>query len=257
MHAHDAPHPDVAGFLLGSLDDEEAQAFGDHLASCDACRHELSDLAELPGLLADVPSAEHPPADLEGRTFAAIEAAAQDPDGRLDREPEGAHNWQPPEPGARVVPIEQARRHRRRRIGLAAVAAVAVVALAVGVIGSLRTSSAVPIATIRLVAVNGGPAHAVATVRRSKGGETIDMQVAGLPPSPAGTMYTCWLVGPGDTLAHQNRVSVGSFVVGGNRSLHVTWTTAADMQRFPHLGVTLEPANGDPRHQGPKVLAGP
>ena len=112
-------------------------------------------------------------------------------------------------------------------------------------------------ATIRLISANGGPASAVATVRHSEGGETIDMRVEDLPPSPDGTVYTCWLVGPGDTLTHQNRVSVGSFIVRSPGPVRVTWTTAADMQRFPHLGVTLEPVNGDPRHQGPKVLAGP
>ena len=68
--------------------------------------------------------------------------------------------------------------------------------------------------------------------------------------------YTCWLVGNGDTLAHPNRVSVGSFVVPGLATVRVHWTTAADLRRFPHLGVTLEPNNGIPSHQGPKVLVG-
>jgi hypothetical protein len=247
----------VAGFLLGSLDDEEAQAFADHLTGCEPCRRELSGLAGLPGLLSGVPGSELLPSDLEERTFAAIEAASRGTDGRSDREPDAEPNRQPAEPGPRVVPIEQARRPRWRRFAVAAVAAAAGVALAVGVLSSLRQTSPAPIATIRLISVNGGPAHAVATVRHSEGGETIDMQVDGLPASPVDTVYTCWLVGPGDTLASQNRVSVGSFVVRNGGPLHVTWTTSADLRRFPHLGVTLEPLNGDPRHQGPKVLAGP
>ena len=82
------------------------------------------------------------------------------------------------------------------------------------------------------------------------------MTATGLAPNPPGTMDTCWLVGPGDTLTHPNRVSVGSFVVpAGIRTVHVRWTTAADLVRHPTLGVTLEPANGNPSHQGPKLLA--
>jgi hypothetical protein len=130
------------------------------------------------------------------------------------------------------------------------------VGLAVGVLTSLGTSSTTPAVTIRLVSVSGGPAHGVAQVRTTPAGLTIDMTVENLAPSPPGTFYTCWLVGPGDTLAHPNRVSVGSFVSRGTGPVHVHWTTAADPHRFPQLGVTLEPANGNPSHQGPKVLTG-
>ncbi|HSS08738.1 MAG TPA: anti-sigma factor, partial [Acidimicrobiales bacterium] len=101
-----------------------------------------------------------------------------------------------------------------------------------------------------------GPAHGVATVRSTANGLTIDMTVDQLAPSGPNDFYTCWLVGDGDTLAHPNRVSVGSFVVGNSGSVHVHWTTAAELHRFPHLGVTREPKNGNPSHQGPKVLIG-
>jgi hypothetical protein len=37
-------------------------------------------------------------------------------------------------------------------------------------------------------------------------------------------------------------------------TVHVHWTTAGDLTRFPRLGVTVEPDNGNPSHQGPKVL---
>ena len=69
-----------------------------------------------------------------------------------------------------------------------------------------------PLAVVRLAAADGGPAHGTATIWSTPAGLTIDMQVDGLTPSPAGTFYTCWLVGAGDTLTHPNRVSVGSFV---------------------------------------------
>jgi hypothetical protein len=109
--------------------------------------------------------------------------------------------------------------------------------------------------TIRLISADGGPAHGSATVRTTPAGLTIDMTVDGLAPTPKGRIYTCWLVANDDTLAHPDRVSVGSFLVRG-RTVHVHWTSAADLDRFPHLGVTVEPDNGNPSHQGPKALIG-
>jgi anti-sigma-K factor RskA len=237
---HSDPHPDLAGYLLGGLEPAEESAFAEHLAGCDACRSELGELASLPGRLVDVPPAEPLPAGLEERTFRAIEAAAA-----LAAPPQG-----------RIVPITQAHKARRTRWLAAAAAALLVIGVGVGVLTSLRKSSPPPLATIHLIAANGGPSHGVATVRSTSNGLTIDMTVDGLPPSGSDQFYTCWLVGDGDTLAHPNRVSVGSFVVRHAGTVHVHWTTAADLRQFPHLGVTLEPKNGNPSHQGPKVLTG-
>ena len=161
-------------------------------------------------------------------------------------------------PVGSVIPIGQTAKRGRRRppLLLLAAAVAAVIGLVVGIVTSGGGSSTPSAVTIRLVSVSGGPAHGTAQVRPTPGGLTIDMTVEDLAPSPPGTFYTCWLVGPGDSLRHPNRVSVGSFVVQGSSPVHVHWTTAADPHRFPQLGVTLEPANGNPSHQGPKVLAG-
>jgi hypothetical protein len=256
---HADPHPDVAGYLLGALDPDEAQRFAEHLGDCRACQDELGELARLPGLLADVPAAPALPPELEERTFAAIEAAAG-AGPQPDRWPAGSTSdtTDAEGPPATVVPIGSAAARRRRRppLLLVAAAVAVVIGLAVGIVASVGGSSTSPTVTTRLVSVTGAPAHGTAQVRSTPAGLTIDMTVADLAPSPSGTFYTCWLVGPGDSLTHPNRVSVGSFVVRGGGPVHVHWTTAADPHRFPQLGVTLEPANGNPSHQGPKVLAG-
>jgi anti-sigma factor RsiW len=244
---HPNPHPDLAGYLLGGLDAAEERAFAEHLAGCETCRAELEELADLPGLLADVPAAEPLPPGLEERTFAAVEVAAAD-DG-----PDGT--------AAEVVPITPAHAKKARRRPsvrwLAAVAAaVIVLGAGIGVLTSLTESSPRPLATVRLISATGGQAHALAVIRSTPAGLTIDMTAEQLPPTSPSHFYTCWLVGNGDTLSHPNRVSVGSFVVRGRAPVHVHWTTAADLRRFPHLGVTLEPNNGIPSHQGPKVLVG-
>jgi anti-sigma-K factor RskA len=259
---HSEPHPDVAGYLLGTLEPDESQRFVEHLDSCDACREEVEELSGLRRLLSDVPPPVAVPAGLEERTFSAIEAAAAAASrtGAVDSDrtlaPEGSKPLGRAE--ATPIPIKRPPKKRWRRPPLLALAAAAilVIGLAVGVTASLGHRSNTPVSRIRLVAVGGGPAHGTATVRSTSSGLTIDMTVVDLAPSPPGTFYTCWLVGPGDSLAHPNRVSVGSFVVRGRAAVEVHWTTAADLHRFPQLGVTLEPNNGNPSHQGPKVLAG-
>src|SRR5205814_2069513 len=110
--------------------------------------------------------------------------------------------------------------------------------------------------TIHLAAAGGGSGSGTAVVRDTEGGRSIELTVRGLPPPPAGSYYTCWLVADDDTAQRQDRVSVGSFTTPGQGPVTLRWETAADLARYPHLGVTLEPANGNPLKQGPKVLAG-
>ena len=76
MPDHLAPHPDLAGYVLGALDPGETAAFEQHLAGCDACRAEVEQLRGLPDLLDQAaPPVEVPPG-LRERTFAAVERAA-------------------------------------------------------------------------------------------------------------------------------------------------------------------------------------
>jgi hypothetical protein len=260
--SHSAPHPDVAGYLFGTLEPDEAQRFADHLDRCDVCGEELNRLGDVPRLLALLTPPTPVPAGLEERTFAALGSAARTAGSRPAADGQGGRP--PSEDGTvagdraeAVIPIRPPKRGwRRAPLVLVAAAAVVVIGLAAGILTSSGGNSTGPVATVRLVAVHGGPAVGTATVRRTPAGLTIDMTVHNLAPSPPETFYTCWLVGPGDTLSRPNRVSVGSFVVLATGTVTVHWTTAADPRRFPQLGVTLEPNDGNPGHQGPKVLGG-
>jgi Anti-sigma-K factor rskA/Putative zinc-finger len=258
--SHVQPEADVAGYLLGTLQDEEARAFADHLAGCDACRMEVDELAGIAALLDDVPDGWSLPVELEERTFAAVMASAVDLPGPTSDGPDEDSSVAPVDAlaglgtgAANVVPISAAR-GRPRRLLIAGVAAAVVLIAGIAAFTKLRSNPA-PLATIQLISADGGRAHGDAVIVTSQTGLFIHMTVDGLPPAPTGQVYTCWLVAGNDSLAHPDRVSVGSFIVRGP-TVHAAWTTAASLTRFPHMGITLEPDNGNPSHQGPKVLTG-
>jgi anti-sigma-K factor RskA len=226
MADHAEPHPDLAGYCLGVLDAVEVDAFEQHLASCERCRAEVAELEGLSRLLDEAAPPLDIPPTLRDRTLGAVREAA----------------------------AVQNRRTRRR--WLAAVAA-AVVLVAGGVTAGVAvTRPAPPERQIALSSVSGGPAHGVARLFATPGGTEIDMDLTDLPPNPPGTMYECWFVAPDDTLANPDRVSAGTFTVGSATTTHVRMTTAADLSKFPRMGITLEPTDGNPQRTGPKILAG-
>jgi anti-sigma-K factor RskA len=218
------PHPDLAGYVLGALDPGEQAAFEQHLAGCDTCRAEVEELQGLPALLdRAAPPIEVPPR-LRERTFAAVERAAA------------------------------SKRRRGPLLRLAAVAAALVVALVGGVVVSQLGGDRGQVIALALSAQPGKTGRATVELRREADGVAVDMEVSGLAPNPPGSVYECWFVGPGDTLQQPNRVSAGTFTVGsgGRASLHMH--SAADLRRFPVMGVTLETDAGNPVRTGEKIL---
>jgi len=234
------PHLDLGGYVLGTLDASEREAFERHLAGCPSCQRELEELRGTPRLLEQATEPVQVPAGLEARV---LEAIAREPRPGRARPPAGAGR---PRPG------------RRSPWALGAAAALAVAFLVgLGLGRALPGGGGQPAPagrTIQLVAAGGSGASGVATVRPERNGQIIELAVRNLPPPATGHFYTCWLVADDDTLQHQDRVSVGSFTTSPDGTATVRWETAADLGRYPHLGVTLEPDNGSPLHQGPKVL---
>ena len=68
MPDHPVPHPDLGGYVLGSLSADEAEAFEAHLAACDTCREEVRELAGLPALLEQTAPVVPVPTELAART---------------------------------------------------------------------------------------------------------------------------------------------------------------------------------------------
>lgn len=219
MTDHPIPHPDVGGWVLGSLEPDDARAFDAHLKACEGCRREVETLATVRASLDLAAPPFEVPAGLRERTLAAVARAGAAPATRRL---------------ARVIPA-------------LAAAAIAIAAAGIVLRGSERG------VVFELVS-EAGAARGRAVVTEGGAGRIVDLEVEGLPPPPPGGVFECWFVGPGDTLDAPNRVSAGTFRTGRDGRAKVRMTAAADPQRFQRMGVTLELDGGDPRRTGEKVL---
>jgi hypothetical protein len=279
MASHPNPHRDLAGYLLGVLTPEEAAAFEEHLRGCRQCREEQAELGGLPEMLRITAVTEPPPA-LRARTFEAVAAAARaaetaPPEASRPQGPSqtGPHTppaspavpWsqstqapptQAPQPPPNVVPMRPRRRAPR---WLLATAAAVVLIAAVGLAGVQwwRSTGQGDVTTITLAKGDIGDGRGEAQIRSVTDGREVRLRVSGLPPNGPDNYYECWFVGPGDTEQTPNRVSAGTFTVGPDGSADVTMTSAADPARFPKMGVTLEPNDGNPQRTGKKALVTP
>jgi len=221
-----ADHVDVAGYVFGALEPADKERFEQHLRACERCQAEAEELRRIPELLRQAAPPVELPADLKKRTVAAVDQAA-------------------------------ARGRRRQWLRRAAAAAAAAVVL---FLAGFTLSQVGPLADrdrviqFSLAAPDGGPARGIAKVREVGDGLAIIMEVSGLPPNPPGSVYECWYVGPGDTLERPNRVSAGTFTVGTDGRANLRMHSAADLQRYPAMGVTLERDRGNPARTGDKVL---
>ena len=221
-------HPDLAARVLGRLEAGESLELDRHLASCEACRAELSELEETAAFLAIAAPASAPSAGLAGRTFAAIEREA----------------------GA----VTMTRPSRAWRRPLAAVGAGAAVAAAVLVLAVRAGSPAGEPELQAVLAAPIGPARAAVDVRETGIGRVITFRSDSLPILPKGAYYELWFVGPGDRAGRRNRISAGTFHPDRQGRSDARFTAAVDPARFPVLSVTAEPGDGDPRPTGPEVL---
>jgi anti-sigma-K factor RskA len=233
-----SPHVEVAPYLLGKLEAEEAERFEAHLDGCADCRRQLDELGGLPALLAQAAPATPVPDGLRARTLTAVRERAA--------EAEGAAVVEAP---ARVRPAWW-----RRRWLLAAVAAALVVALAIPGGLLLFGGDGGEVTRLTLVAAEGGKGRGQVTITSTPAGRSFDVRIEGLAPPAAGSLYELWAVSRQDTLERPQRVSLGTFTVGADGRTHLKAFTAAPADRFPVVGVTLEPVDGNPARTGPRVL---
>jgi anti-sigma-K factor RskA len=262
-----SPHVDLAVFLLDKLEADEAAAFEAHLAGCRDCRRQLEELGGLPELLARAAPAIPVPASLRDRTVAVVrEAAARAELTPVAEAPGSAAEAAHPDAAAgapipaAATPVAAApgtarRPWWRRRWLVAAAAAVLAAALVVPGALLLGGDDGREVTRLTLVAAQGGGGRGQVTVTETAAGRSFDVRIQGLPPPPSGSLYELWAVNPQDTLERPQRVSLGTFTTGSDGSARLEAFTAVPADRFPVVGVTLEPVDGNPARTGPRVLA--
>jgi anti-sigma-K factor RskA len=239
-----SPHVEVAAYVLGKLDADEAERFEAHLDGCADCRRHLDELEGLPALLARAAPATPVPDGLRARTLTTVRerAAEADQPGVVEQ------------PAVAAAPVPVRRAWWRRRWLAVAVAAALVVALAVPGALWVFGGDGGEVTRLTLVAAEGGQGGGQVAITRTPAGRSFDVRIEGLDPPAAGSLYELWAVSPQDTLERPRRVSLGTFTVGADGSARLAAFTAAPADQFPVVGVTLEPVDGNPARTGPRVL---
>ena len=69
-------HPEAAGWVLGTLDPDDAEWFAGHLPSCPDCRVAVAEFGPAARLLTTAAPADLAPPGLQARTLAAVAQAA-------------------------------------------------------------------------------------------------------------------------------------------------------------------------------------
>lgn len=195
LEAPQPHHPELAGYLLGTLDTAEVGVFEAHLATCATCRAEVDQLGSVAALLdVEVPDVVLPE-DLRARTLAAVASTRRD----FELAAEGGRTA----PGV-VADLASAharsdgserRPGQRWKWGMAAMAAAIVMVLGLAVLPTDRGGEA----QFALGASGGS-----VTVEKTPSGWRINLS-ADLARREDGTYYEAFVEGP------DGRVSVGTF----------------------------------------------
>jgi anti-sigma-K factor RskA len=217
---------DVAAYVLGALEPEEADAFRRHIAACETCREEVAEFQSVTEALPPGAGGRYEvPKDLRRRVMREVRASPK----------AGAAR----QAGAEPARVPAARLWRPFTAWAGAVAVVAV-------------------AVIVAVAISSGGSSGTRTIQASVGSAELriaggrgDLVVHRLPPPPAGRIYEMWVqrgnAAPTPTGTLFSTRSNGSASVGVPGSLN----------RVSRVLVTQEPAGGTPVPTSAPVIVAP
>jgi len=244
---HALEHADVAGWVLGALDQADAQAFETHLGCCDHCQAAVAELGPVARSLPLAAPAAEPPADLQARTVAAVQYAImaadrpeQAPEAAPEQAPEAASRWWQLHWGGRFMPL------------VTAVAAAAVTAAAFIGVQLFAFAGPALAASYVLSPQPGQPGSATATAREVAGGYQIKLTAKDLPKLGPGEFFECWYVGPDSRPGHPDLITGGTFSASDGT---FTMWTAAEPGTFRRMEITEEKA-GAGSQQGQVILSG-
>jgi anti-sigma-K factor RskA len=223
---------DAAGaYVLGALPDDERHGFEAHLATCDACRTEVDQLAGAADALPASAPAMLPPPALKARIMAEVNREAA----LLASAGSGADRPEPAKP----------RRERRRWFGLQSIAlACATLLVGIGVGAAVFAGGG---GTTLQVAASGAAAKAVAEVDVS--GDKAVLVAHNMPDPGQGKTYQVWIQRPGE--APQPTPALFTPLSDGS----ATATVTGDLNDGDQIMVTAEPEGGSPMPTSSPVLA--
>lgn len=244
-------HLDLTSYLLGELDPTEHARYERHLASCDSCRAEVSELERVVALSAASTGLDvEPPPGLADSVMAAIESDAS---AAAAPSATPAHRRDPgPPPVARRAWLP------RVALGLAATAALAVAFLigrGAGEDPGDPIGPGDPDAPLELQASIDGPGGgAELEVRRLASGREIEFVSDELPVLPEGEFYELWFVAGDDELPDSpDRISAGTFHPDEAGLTDVIMHAAVVPSLYPTIEVTRE-TDDRPASDGDVVL---
>ncbi|MFL5861245.1 MAG: anti-sigma factor domain-containing protein [Solirubrobacteraceae bacterium] len=228
----------LGAYALGAVDEREAAAVREHLATCAACRAELGALWIAGDNLAEVSEPLDPPPALRERIAAAVLA-------EVATQPRGAPPAALPAPPVKPVavavpparPVAEPVRPARwwsRPAPWAAAAAILLV-LAAGLLAwNLRLREEIAtepaVQTVALAPTDAAP-QASGEVRYDPSNQLFVLAVRDLPPLPSGQVYEVWLIG-----AQGPPVPAGVFAKPTAEHAII-----ADRSQYQTLAITAEP----------------
>lgn len=254
--ARPKPHTLAGAYALDALTGAERTRFERHMARCQQCSREISELRAAATRLAAATACE-PPAGLTERALIVAARTRQLPPVTAARRrtgsgvrgcPDGSPSW------AAVRP------HRARVPRLAlVVTAAAVAAAVVSGVSALSTAHRLseqqqrshaiaavltaPDATMMSAPIATG---GTATIVMSRRYHELVFAAAGLPALPPSRCYELWLMGP-DSDKPASLLPAPRHGMTGP-------VTAAGLTSGEHLGLAIEPAGGGPRPGGNVIL---
>jgi anti-sigma factor RsiW len=248
---------DCAPYVLGALEEHEAQIHGAHLAECPLCRADVTELQIVADVLALGVPRTAAPLRLRGRIMGSAHAEAG-PRGAPGREASRAASARAPgreagraasarAPGREAGRAASARAPRTRRLlpGLAGALALSAGLLIGALVFSSGSSEQTEV--VRAIVVDPGH-HATAELR--KAGSHIELVVVGMPAPPPGRIYEVWLEhgteAPEATDALFSVTKTGSGTVG----------VPDDLRGVSKVLVTSEPLGGSLKPTRTPVIVG-
>jgi len=266
----------AAGAALDDLEQTEAAELADHLATCEPCRRDASELADVAAFVALAAPIHRPPATLKRGVLSAIAVAdpAALPTGAERSGMVSSPVAEPVDFAAAVAARASARRWRSA--GIVGLAAAVVLAVATGSLliqnraldGRLATTTEQRDAAVARLATNSAamtvvlaPDHATAALHPESlapqavayvvyrpGTREAWLMATGLPATPVGSVYQLWA-------ADASGLHAGpTFTCNGVGPCLASF--GMDLRGVAAAMVTLETAGGAVANPGPQVVFG-